>query len=409
MFLVFSLINFAFIAYACFECFSRNRHLEYIVIIAFGILFLVPKVSLYFSFSIIVITLYLLKYPRYFLVKMKWPIVFFTLYALIFLLTSRKFDLIVIKDLIQIIGVHFVTVTLCVLFIRDFYGFRKLISTLIIILFINYVLIGFYQYFTGNALVPFIDQEEIFYYTSQYDLQRLRSFMEWHPANSANGILFLICLTIFGIHIKVSYTLIFLASIIALFLTYTRMSWLTFLVVILLYLIMNRNIKTKRLVWMMITVITLFGIIFFLGQDQIMSSKRLSSPFNIGSRMVMWAYFFDNIGDYMWGGGHYGEGKISHYARSSSENYFIQQIITYGIFGILLYLLLFIRFIGNMKTRLGVLYQYRVTIVLMMVAFCLNMMTATYSENMFFLVLGLSFAYKNVVQESLVNKIPYAY
>ena len=331
-----------------------------------------------------------------------------TLYALVFLLTARKFDPFVIKDLIQIVGVHFVTVALCVLFIRDYYGFRKLISTLIIVLFINYVLIGFYQYFTGNVLVHFIDQEEIFFYTSQYDLQRLRSYMEFHPANSANGILFLICLTIYGIHKKISYIFVFLASITALFLTYTRMSWLTFLVVIFLYLIMNRNIKIKKLVFIAITVITLSGIIF-LGQDQIISSQRLSSPLNIGSRMTMWAYFFSNIGDYVWGGGYYGLRKISSFFRSSSENYFIQQIITYGFFGVILYLLIFIKFIKNLKTRLGDLYQYRVAIVLMMVAFCLNMMTATYSENMFFLVLGLSFAYKNVVQESLVNKIPHAY
>ena len=165
--------------------------------------------------------------------------------------------------LIQNVGVYWAIVMLIFLFVNDFYDFKKLLLSLMIILFVSNILIGFYQYFTNSILSPWIEEADILVYTSSYDLQRLRSFLDQHPANSANGILFVTCITIvlsFSQR-KPIYIIIFGLSLIAIFLTYTRMAYLTVIALLLIFTLGFSKLKSLSLSKLFISFFSIIIII----------------------------------------------------------------------------------------------------------------------------------------------------
>ena len=286
------------------------------------------------------------------------------------------------------------------LFTTNLHDLEKLTRGLLVILFISYIFIGFYQYFTNSILSPWISENDVFVYTASYDLQRFRSFLEMHPSNSAIGILYIVCITIviYFQEKSITYLLLLTIALVALFLTYTRMSYITAVIIIALYLLKYSGINTNLRIRLFMIFIIGTIIVFLLnyGIEVFSTSTRLSSDLNYVGRLEIWGYFFKNLGDFIWGQGFLNKTTLHYSIRSSVENFYFQQYIHFGFMGIVLYTYIYYMGFRNLQLKSKPLSKYRTTFILMFIAFTFNMMSATYSENMLFLVFGLSFAYRNI-------------
>jgi len=376
-------------------------------IISFFIMYLIPKESFFFAFSITVIVLFSLMNTKYSINKLKFILPLFSFYALVFIFTGDGITKEYLIGMVRVVGFQFIIVTLCALFVRDYSDLKMFLKSLLIILFVSYIMIGFYQYYTGVVLSPWIDESDILVYTKIYDLNRFRSFLDIHPANSANGILFVICLTFYGLIEKnKTKIIIFTFALIALFLTFTRMAYIAFFLLVLLFVVMNASKNWIKISFAVFILILLIVPLFVVGQDIFSYSIRLVSDINIYGRINIWETFFLNISKYLFGQGYFNNTRVAYFISSSSENYFIQEFINYGVFSIILYFVIIMKFFKNLAVSKPEIEKK--TIVLMFFAFVFNMMGATYSQNMLFLVFGLSFSYANVVQNYQQLPIKYS-
>ena len=381
---------------------KRNNYMPVITLFLL-IMFMVNKQSLLIVFALPFVSL-LIADKKMKNRNNKFIILFFGLYLIVFILTNKNLELLTIAHSVKLVGAQFIIVMMLNLCIRTSHDMNTIIKRLNYILFISFVLVGIYQYISGNRIYDFEQMDIEKYYTGDIVYNRLTSLMELHPANSANGILFIICILLPSILSKnYRHIIILTVSVVALILTFTRMAYITFIIVILGALSFS-NIKqsVKRFFWML-SIIVVFLFIFkqsldigYTGFD----SERFRSTSNVYRRVEIYTYLWDNFDKFLTGIGYYHNNTNEYFLNTTTENYFLQQYLHFGIFGIILYLIMFYKFWSNMKYK-NEENNYRTIIILMMLAFCINMMAATYSESYFFLIFGLSFAYKNVSENEV--------
>ena len=124
-------------------------------------------------------------------------------------------------------------------------------------------------------------------------------------------------------------------------------------------------------------------------------SIRIGDDTNALYRFIQWGYFIQNFNQFLFGVG-YSNVNVTSVSGYSYENYFMQTFAALGVYSVVLYALIFWRFIKNLKSYAKEMENLRLCIILMMIAFNLNMLTSVGSENLFFLIFGLSFAFYNV-------------
>ena len=400
------------VSLVCSQVFIKNRREYFIPIFAFAVLFLVPSISTFILFSTIQIAIS--TFTKQNQKKLKPAFYILVLYSLVFFISSYgSWNSFFYEKFITLVYKNFLIIALCSIFIKNLRELRILLFWLTLILFFSYVIIGFYQFYTGDILVKWINEDSIMLYTQAYDLNRLRSFLEMHPANSANGILFIVSLTLYNSigNKKMNYIILFI-TVFALYLTFTRASWVTFIFILLFYIKNKYSSFNYKLYLNIISVLILFYFIYiFFISNFLKNSVRIYDESNLTYRLEFWAYFFDNIDKYIFGVGYLNPKAINPLSNISFENYFIQEFVNFGLFGVFLYIVLFYYFVRNIKCKFSGLIRYKNMILLMMISFILNMMLCTYSEHMFFLLIGLSFSFNNVVKRyrrrmELINKIP---
>lgn len=274
------------------------------------------------------------------------------------------------------------------------------IKYLTYVLFVSFVVLGFYQYFTQSLLVSWVNEKDVAVYQATYDLQRFTSITEMDPANTANGIMFVIILLMEkAFERKIDAIILITAALAALFLTYTRMSYVAFILVLGYYFYRHysyhRSISLvlKRII--SVVIILVIVIVAFNIPSMLSQSIRIGDDTNALYRFIQWGYFIQNFNQFLFGVG-YSNVNVTSVSGYSYENYFMQTFAALGVYSVVLYALIFWRFIKNLKSYAKEMENLRLCIILMMIAFNLNMLTSVGSENLFFLIFGLSFAFYNV-------------
>ena len=117
----------------------------------------------------------------------------FTYYAVVYAYTERAMKITYVEQLTQL-GPQFLMASLFAAAITTKEELFSSIKYLTYVLFVSFVVLGFYQYFTQSLLVSWVNEKDVAVYQATYDLQRFTSITEMDPANTANGIMFVIIL-----------------------------------------------------------------------------------------------------------------------------------------------------------------------------------------------------------------------